>query len=94
MVERIRNVRFTPQSGQHDANMATFQSRGKIIAGVSFGIPGTLYKTPQTGRIEGFEADLARALPEKLLIVQISIRSSILATDSNGSLRHCRQEGQ
>ena len=47
--------------------MPTFQSRGTIIAGVSFDIPGMGYKNPETGMIEGFEADVARAIAEKLL---------------------------
>jgi polar amino acid transport system substrate-binding protein len=34
---------------------------------VSFDIPGMGYKNPQTGAIEGFEANLARAIAEKLL---------------------------
>jgi hypothetical protein len=65
MVERIRHVRFTPQSGhtQRDASMATIQSRGKTIAGVSFGIPGMGYKNPQT-----VESKASRQiLPEPLL---------------------------
>lgn len=47
--------------------MLVFQQRGTIIAGVSFDIPGMGYKNPRTGLIEGFEADLARAIAEKLL---------------------------
>ena len=47
--------------------MEKFQSRGKIIAGVAFDIPGMGYKNPRTGEIEGFEADLARAIADKLL---------------------------
>ena len=47
--------------------MPAFQSRGTIIAGVSFDIPGMGYKNPRTGLIEGFEADVARAIAEKLL---------------------------
>ncbi len=47
--------------------MDTFQSRGKIIAGVAFDIPGMGYKNPRTGEIQGFEADLARAIAGKLL---------------------------
>lgn len=47
--------------------MLAFQQRGTIIAGVSFDIPGMGYKNPRTGLIEGFEADLARAIAEKLL---------------------------
>ncbi|HUU25495.1 MAG TPA: transporter substrate-binding domain-containing protein [Methyloceanibacter sp.] len=41
-------------------------SEGMLVAGVSYDIPGMGYKNPQTGRIDGFEADLARALGEKL----------------------------
>ena len=47
--------------------MLAFQKRGKVIAGVSFDIPGMGYKNPRTGLIEGFEADVARAIVEKLL---------------------------
>ncbi|MEA5472826.1 transporter substrate-binding domain-containing protein [Synechococcus sp. CCY9201] len=35
--------------------------------GVSYDIPGMGYKNPQTGAIEGFEPDLARAIAVKLL---------------------------
>jgi len=41
-------------------------SEGRLVAGVSYDIPGMGYQNPQTGRIDGFEADLARALGEKL----------------------------
>ena len=47
--------------------MLAFQQRGTIIAGVSFDIPGMGYKNARTGLIEGFEADLASAIAEKLL---------------------------
>jgi ABC-type amino acid transport substrate-binding protein len=47
--------------------MERFQSRGRLIAGVSFDIPGVGYKNPRTGAIEGFEPELARAVAEKLL---------------------------
>ncbi|GJE44214.1 transporter substrate-binding domain-containing protein [Methylobacterium soli] len=46
--------------------MDRFQSDGRLIAGVSFDIPGMGYKSPQTGTITGFEADLARAVGEKI----------------------------
>ena len=41
-------------------------SQGRLVAGVSYDIPGMGYKNPQTGRIDGFEADLARAIGETL----------------------------
>ncbi|MDQ8728259.1 transporter substrate-binding domain-containing protein [Bradyrhizobium sp. LHD-71] len=47
--------------------MDRFQSNGRLIAGISFDIPGMGYKNPRTGTIEGFEADLARAVGEKIL---------------------------
>lgn len=47
--------------------MDQIQSRGRLIAGVSYDIPGMGYKNPTTGRIEGFEADLARAIAKALL---------------------------
>jgi putative glutamine transport system substrate-binding protein len=47
--------------------MEMFQSKGRIIAGVSFDIPGMGYKNPRTGAIDGFEVNLARAISKKLL---------------------------
>lgn len=47
--------------------MDAILARGKIIAGVSFDIPGMGYRDPLTGLIEGFEPDVARAIAEKLL---------------------------
>jgi putative glutamine transport system substrate-binding protein len=44
----------------------TLRSKGEIIAGVAFDIPGMGYRNPRTDLIEGFEADLARAIAEKL----------------------------
>jgi putative glutamine transport system substrate-binding protein len=41
-------------------------SEGRLVAGVSYDIPGMGYPNPRTGRIDGFETDLARALGEKL----------------------------
>ncbi|AWN40467.1 transporter substrate-binding domain-containing protein [Methylobacterium durans] len=46
--------------------MDRFQSNGRLIAGVSFDIPGMGYKNPQTAAITGFEADLARAVGETI----------------------------
>src|SRR4051794_27766378 len=46
--------------------MGRVQSNGRLIAGVSFDIPGMGYKDPQTGAITGFEADLARAVGETI----------------------------
>ena len=47
--------------------MESFQSRGRLVAGFAFDIPGMGYETPRTGKVEGFEADLARAIAKKLL---------------------------
>ncbi len=47
--------------------MERFQSTGRLIAGVSFDIPGMGYKHPRTGVVEGFEANLARAVAERVL---------------------------
>jgi ABC-type amino acid transport substrate-binding protein len=47
--------------------MERFQSTGRLIAGVSFDIPGMGYKNPRTGEVEGFEANLARAVAARVL---------------------------
>ena len=46
--------------------MERFQATGRLIAGVSFDIPGMGYKNPRTGVVDGFEANLARAIAERL----------------------------
>ena len=46
--------------------MDRFQSNGRLVAGVSFDIPGMGHKDPQTGAITGFEAGLARAVGERI----------------------------
>ncbi|KAB1074656.1 transporter substrate-binding domain-containing protein [Methylobacterium planeticum] len=46
--------------------MDRFQSDGRLIAGVSFDIPGMGYRNPQTGAVTGFETDLARAVGERI----------------------------
>jgi polar amino acid transport system substrate-binding protein len=43
-----------------------FQSKNRIVAGVSFDVPGLGYKDPRTGAIDGFEVDVVRAVVEKL----------------------------
>jgi putative glutamine transport system substrate-binding protein len=47
--------------------MEAVQAKGTISAGVSFDVPGMGYTNPQTGKIEGFEVDLVRAIARNLL---------------------------
>lgn len=46
--------------------MEPLQSSDRIVAGVSFDVPGLGYKDPRTGKIDGFEVDVVRAVAEKL----------------------------
>jgi putative glutamine transport system substrate-binding protein len=46
--------------------MGTFPSKDRIVAGVSFDVPGLGYKDPRTGVIDGFEVDVVRAVAQKL----------------------------
>ncbi|MBW8639420.1 transporter substrate-binding domain-containing protein [Hoeflea sp. WL0058] len=48
-------------------NAETAQSNDRLTIGVSYDIPGMGYKNPETGEIEGFEPDVARAITEKIL---------------------------
>jgi len=45
--------------------MDPIQSKGRLDAAVSFDIPGMGFRDPETGKIEGFEADLVRAIAGK-----------------------------
>ncbi len=47
--------------------MQMIRSAGRIVAGVAHDIPGMGYRDPRTGTIAGFEADLARAIAERVL---------------------------
>jgi len=69
--------------------MEPFQSRGRLVAGVSFDIPGMGYRDAVTGEISGFEVGIARAVGAKLLgsadrveLVQVEDRGRIAALDS------------
>ena len=64
MIPRSKRAGITESRG---LVMDEAVSQGRLVAGVSYDIPGMGYRDPQTGRIDGFEADLARALGEKLL---------------------------
>lgn len=64
MIPRSKRAGITESRG---LVMDEAVSQGRLVAGVSYDIPGMGYRDPQTGQIDGFEADLARALGEKLL---------------------------
>jgi ABC-type amino acid transport substrate-binding protein len=49
-------------SAEREGSMDRFESRKRLVAGVSFDIPGMGYKNPRTSAVEGFEPDLARAI--------------------------------
>ena len=46
--------------------MNTFLSRDETVVGVAFDIPGMGYRNPRNNAIEGFEADVARAVVAKI----------------------------
>jgi polar amino acid transport system substrate-binding protein len=46
--------------------MDPLQPKDRILAGVSFDVPGLGYKDPQSGAIDGFEVDVVRAVVEKV----------------------------
>lgn len=52
----------TQQGSKHPS-----RSDERLVAGVSFDIPGMGYEDPKTGAISGFEPNVARAVGEKLL---------------------------
>lgn len=54
-------------SGSKTPNVAAIQKRGVLKAGVKIDVPKFGYKDPATGKIDGFEIDLARAVAKKLL---------------------------
>ncbi len=53
--------------GGKSPNVAAIQKRGVLKAGVKVDVPKFGYKDPATGKIDGFEVDLARAVAKKLL---------------------------
>lgn len=48
-------------------NVAAIQKRGVLKAGVKVDVPHFGYKDPATGKIDGFEVELARAVAKKIL---------------------------
>lgn len=47
--------------------MAMLLSNDKVTAGTAFDLPGMGYRNPQTGDMEGFEVEIAKAVAEELL---------------------------
>ncbi|MFL9826619.1 transporter substrate-binding domain-containing protein [Rhodoplanes sp. SY1] len=62
----VTTARSLIQSEGLGRSMDQFESKDRLIAGVSFDIPGMGYKDPRTGAIEGFEPDLARAIAQDI----------------------------
>ena len=48
------------------STMAKIQDRGKVVVGTAFDIPLFAVKNPTTGKVQGFDADIARLLAAKL----------------------------
>jgi len=49
-----------------DSTMGKIQSKGEITVGVKYDVPPFGFKNPQSGKVEGFDVDLAQAVADKL----------------------------
>jgi|APTNR8051073442_1049403.scaffolds.fasta_scaffold03060_8 putative glutamine transport system substrate-binding protein len=47
--------------------MAMLRSKDALTAGTAFDLPGMGYKNPKTGKMEGFEVEIAKAVAKELL---------------------------
>ncbi|WP_335936283.1 glutamate ABC transporter substrate-binding protein [Streptomyces sp. PTD5-9] len=56
-----------PPSGADGPDIARIKARGKLIAGVDQNSYRWGYRDPETGRLEGFDIDLVRAIAENVL---------------------------
>lgn len=56
-----------PEAAAVAPDIKAIKDRGVLKVGVKVDVPKFGYKDPQTGKIDGFEIDLARALAKKIL---------------------------
>lgn len=54
-------------TGGQTSTLDTIKQRGKLIAGVKYDTNLFGLKNPQTGKVEGFDVDIAKALGKKIL---------------------------
>jgi putative glutamine transport system substrate-binding protein len=59
-------VRGQVEQFEPGTTMAELQDKGEIKIGVKYDVPPFGYLNPRTGRVEGFDVDLGKAIAEKL----------------------------
>ncbi|WP_425058812.1 Major cell-binding factor [Sporomusa carbonis] len=67
-------------------DIQAIKDRGVLKAGVKIDVPKFGYKDPQTGKIEGFEIDLAKALAKKILGDENKIELTATTAKTRGPL--------
>jgi ABC-type amino acid transport substrate-binding protein len=57
---------FAACGNDGETTMAKLQDRGEITIGVKYDVPPFGYLNPRTGKVEGFDVDLGKAIADKL----------------------------
>lgn len=68
------------------ADIKAIKDRGVLKVGVKVDVPKFGYKDPKTGKIDGFEIDLARALAKKILGDETKIDTQAVTAKTRGPL--------
>ena len=68
------------------ADIKAIKDRGVLKVGVKVDVPKFGYKDPKTGKIDGFEIDLARALAKKILGDETKIDVQAVTAKTRGPL--------
>lgn len=55
-----------PATGGTDNSLDAIKQRGKLVVGVKYDVPLFGFLNPETNQIEGFDADLARAVAQRI----------------------------
>ena len=75
-----------PEAAAVAPGIKAIKDRGVLKVGVKVDVPKFGYKDPQTGKIDGFEIDLARALAKKILGDENKINVQAVTAKTRGPL--------
>jgi aspartate/glutamate/glutamine transport system substrate-binding protein len=79
-------AKATPGAQSVSSDIQAIKDRGVLRAGVKVDVPKFGYKNPQTGKVEGFEIDIAKAVAKKILGDENKLETTSVVSKTKGPL--------